>query len=80
MQSKPPLAQPEVVSSHPVTCCLGEETNPRVTPTLFQEVVDSNSLLNAGEWSSLAHPGVAHSFASNLPSAHPTNAFSKVLL
>lgn len=80
MQSKPPLEQLEVASSHAVTCYLGEETNPHLTPTSFQEVVDSNSLLNAGEWSSLAQQGVTHTFASTLPSACATKAFSKVLL
>lgn len=80
LNTKPTLAQLEVVSSHPNTYYLGDETNPHLTPTSFEEAVESNSLLNAGGWSSLAQQGVAHTFASNLPSAPATNAFSKVLL
>jgi len=28
IQSKPPLVQLEAISSHPITCYLGEETDP----------------------------------------------------
>ncbi|KAK4824684.1 hypothetical protein QYF61_017408 [Mycteria americana] len=36
IQSKPPLAQLEAISSHPVTCYLGEETDPHRSTTSFQ--------------------------------------------
>ncbi|KAK4821661.1 hypothetical protein QYF61_027129 [Mycteria americana] len=36
IQSKPPLAQLEAISSHPITCYLGEETNPHLSTTSFQ--------------------------------------------
>ncbi|KAK4828289.1 hypothetical protein QYF61_024954 [Mycteria americana] len=36
IQSKPPLAQLEAISSHPITCYLGEETDPHLATTSFQ--------------------------------------------
>ncbi|KAK4810786.1 hypothetical protein QYF61_008758 [Mycteria americana] len=36
MQSKPPLAQLEAISSHPITCYLGKETDPHLSTTSFQ--------------------------------------------
>ncbi|KAK4814854.1 hypothetical protein QYF61_027827 [Mycteria americana] len=36
IQSKPPLAQLEDISSHPITCYLGEETDPHLSTTSFQ--------------------------------------------
>ncbi|KAK4826194.1 hypothetical protein QYF61_006138 [Mycteria americana] len=36
IQSKPPLVQLEAISSHPITCYLGEETNTHFTTTSFQ--------------------------------------------
>ncbi|KAK4829526.1 hypothetical protein QYF61_005165 [Mycteria americana] len=35
-QSKPPLAQLEAISSCPITCYLGEETDPHLSTTSFQ--------------------------------------------
>ncbi|KAK4832249.1 hypothetical protein QYF61_021601 [Mycteria americana] len=35
-ESKPPLAQLEAISSHPITCYLGEETDPHLATTSFQ--------------------------------------------
>ncbi|KAK4811007.1 hypothetical protein QYF61_015711 [Mycteria americana] len=36
IQSKPPLAQLEAISSRPIICYLGEETNPHLSTTSFQ--------------------------------------------
>ncbi|KAK4815591.1 hypothetical protein QYF61_004806 [Mycteria americana] len=36
IQSKPPLAQLEAISPHPITCYLGEETDPHLSTTSFQ--------------------------------------------
>ncbi|KAK4826416.1 hypothetical protein QYF61_008949 [Mycteria americana] len=36
IQSKPPLAQLEAISSHPITSQLGEETDPHLATTSFQ--------------------------------------------
>ncbi|KAK4829045.1 hypothetical protein QYF61_001850 [Mycteria americana] len=36
IQSKPPLAQLEAISSRPITCYLGEETNPHLSTASFQ--------------------------------------------
>ncbi|KAK4827716.1 hypothetical protein QYF61_021016 [Mycteria americana] len=36
VQSKPPLAQLEAISSRPITCYLGEETDPHLATTSFQ--------------------------------------------
>ncbi|KAK4807037.1 hypothetical protein QYF61_018378 [Mycteria americana] len=36
IQSKPPLAQLEAISSHPITCYLGEETDSHLSTTSFQ--------------------------------------------
>ncbi|KAK4810062.1 hypothetical protein QYF61_007226 [Mycteria americana] len=36
IQSKPPLAQLEAISSRPITCYLGEETDPHLSTTSFQ--------------------------------------------
>ncbi|KAK4811274.1 hypothetical protein QYF61_023326 [Mycteria americana] len=44
IQSKPPLAQPEAISSPPITCYLGEETDPHLSTTSFQVVVESNKV------------------------------------
>ncbi|KAK4832143.1 hypothetical protein QYF61_020883 [Mycteria americana] len=35
-RSKPPLAQLEAISSRPITCYLGEETDPHLSTTSFQ--------------------------------------------
>jgi len=40
IQSKPPLAQLEAISSCPMTCYLGEETDTHLTITSFQVVVE----------------------------------------
>ncbi|KAK4822567.1 LOW QUALITY PROTEIN: hypothetical protein QYF61_016136 [Mycteria americana] len=45
IQSKPPLAQLEAISSCPVTCYLGEETDPHLPTTSFQVVVESKKVL-----------------------------------
>ncbi|KAK4815185.1 LOW QUALITY PROTEIN: hypothetical protein QYF61_021045 [Mycteria americana] len=37
IQSKPPLAQLEAISYCPITCYLGEETNPHLSTTSFQD-------------------------------------------
>ncbi|KAK4821381.1 hypothetical protein QYF61_018919 [Mycteria americana] len=44
IQSKPPLAQLEAVSSCPITCYLGEETDPHLSTPSFQVVVESNKV------------------------------------
>ncbi|KAK4830676.1 hypothetical protein QYF61_012776 [Mycteria americana] len=44
IQSKPPLAQLEAISSCPITCYLGEETNPHLSTTSFQGVVESDKV------------------------------------
>ncbi|KAK4816299.1 hypothetical protein QYF61_014597 [Mycteria americana] len=44
VQSKPPLAQLEAISSHPITSYLGEETNPHLSTPSFQVVVESNKV------------------------------------
>ncbi|KAK4831675.1 hypothetical protein QYF61_018672 [Mycteria americana] len=44
IQSKHPLAQLEAVSSHPITCYLGKETDPHLSTTSFQGVVESNKV------------------------------------
>ncbi|KAK4822886.1 hypothetical protein QYF61_021105 [Mycteria americana] len=44
IQSKPPLAQLEAISSCPITCYLGEDTDPHLTTTSFQVVVESNKV------------------------------------
>ncbi|KAK4831836.1 hypothetical protein QYF61_019594, partial [Mycteria americana] len=44
IQSKPPLAQLEATSSHPITCYLGEETDPHISTTSFQAVVESDKV------------------------------------
>ncbi|KAK4824162.1 hypothetical protein QYF61_011289 [Mycteria americana] len=36
IQSKPPLVQLEAISSRPITCYLGEETDPHLSTTSFQ--------------------------------------------
>ncbi|KAK4825624.1 LOW QUALITY PROTEIN: hypothetical protein QYF61_001304 [Mycteria americana] len=43
-QSKPPLAQLEAISSHPMACSLGEETDPHLATTSFQVVVESDKV------------------------------------
>ncbi|KAK4824093.1 LOW QUALITY PROTEIN: hypothetical protein QYF61_010604, partial [Mycteria americana] len=44
IQSKPPLAQLEAISSCPITCYLGEETDPHLSTTSFQVVVESDKV------------------------------------
>ncbi|KAK4824605.1 hypothetical protein QYF61_016874 [Mycteria americana] len=44
IQSKPPLAQLEAISSCPITCYLGEETNTHLATTSFQVVVESDKV------------------------------------
>ncbi|KAK4823556.1 LOW QUALITY PROTEIN: hypothetical protein QYF61_003300 [Mycteria americana] len=44
IQSKPPLAQLEAISSCPITCYLGEETDPHLSTTSFQGVVESDKV------------------------------------
>ncbi|KAK4832342.1 hypothetical protein QYF61_021871 [Mycteria americana] len=44
IQSKPPLAQLEAFSSCPITCYLGEETDPHLSTTSFQVVVESDKV------------------------------------
>ncbi|KAK4818181.1 hypothetical protein QYF61_007819 [Mycteria americana] len=44
IQSKPPLAQLEAISSRPITCYLGEETDPHLSTTSFQAVVESDKV------------------------------------
>ncbi|KAK4828748.1 hypothetical protein QYF61_000739 [Mycteria americana] len=44
IQSKPPLAQLEAISSHPITCYLGEETDPHLATTSFEAVVESHKV------------------------------------
>ena len=44
IQSRPPLAQVEAVSSRPVTCSLGEETDTHLATTSFQVVVESGKV------------------------------------
>ncbi|KAK4806266.1 hypothetical protein QYF61_013410 [Mycteria americana] len=44
IQSKPPLAQLEAISSPPITCYLGEETDPHLSTASFQVVVESDKV------------------------------------
>ncbi|KAK4828479.1 LOW QUALITY PROTEIN: hypothetical protein QYF61_026704 [Mycteria americana] len=44
IQSKPPLAQLEAISSCPITCYLGEQTDTHLTTTSFQVAVESNKV------------------------------------
>ncbi|KAK4829527.1 hypothetical protein QYF61_005166, partial [Mycteria americana] len=44
IQSKPPLVQLEAISSCPITCYLGEETDPHLSTTSFQAVVESHKV------------------------------------
>ncbi|KAK4815015.1 hypothetical protein QYF61_013467, partial [Mycteria americana] len=44
IQSKPPLAQLEAISSCPITCYLGEETDPHLSTTSFQAAEESNEV------------------------------------
>ncbi|KAK4828257.1 hypothetical protein QYF61_024864 [Mycteria americana] len=44
IQSKPPLVQLEAISSCPITCYQGEETDPHHSTTSFQVVVESNKV------------------------------------
>ncbi|KAK4825904.1 hypothetical protein QYF61_003399 [Mycteria americana] len=44
IQSKPPLAQLEAISSCPIACYLGEETDPHLSTTSFQVVVESEKV------------------------------------
>ncbi|KAK4810322.1 hypothetical protein QYF61_018264 [Mycteria americana] len=44
IQSKPPLVQLEAISSCPITCHLGEETDPHLSTTSFQAVVESDKV------------------------------------
>ena len=44
IQSKLPLAQFKAVSSHPITCYLGEDTDTQLATTSFQVVVESDKV------------------------------------
>ncbi|KAK4808595.1 hypothetical protein QYF61_009898 [Mycteria americana] len=44
IQTKPPLAQLETISSCPITCYLGEGTDPHLSTTSFQVAVESNKV------------------------------------
>ncbi|KAK4819224.1 hypothetical protein QYF61_027054 [Mycteria americana] len=44
IQSKPHLVQLEAISSRPMACYLGEETDPHLSTTSFQAVVESNKV------------------------------------
>ncbi|KAK4811306.1 hypothetical protein QYF61_023358 [Mycteria americana] len=44
IHSKPLLTQLEAISSHPIASYLGEETDPHLTTTSFQVVVESNKV------------------------------------
>ncbi|KAK4828029.1 LOW QUALITY PROTEIN: hypothetical protein QYF61_022806 [Mycteria americana] len=44
IQSKPPLPQLEAISSHPITCYLGEETDPHLSTPSFQVAGESNKV------------------------------------
>ena len=44
IKSKPPLAQLEAISSCPIPCYLGEETNPHLATTSFQVVLESHKV------------------------------------
>ncbi|KAK4825213.1 hypothetical protein QYF61_025141 [Mycteria americana] len=44
IQSKPPPAQLEAISSRPIACYLGEETDPHLPTASFQAVVESDKV------------------------------------
>ncbi|KAK4824612.1 hypothetical protein QYF61_016881 [Mycteria americana] len=44
IQSKPPLVQPEAISSRPITCYLEEQANANLATTSFQVVVESKKV------------------------------------
>ncbi|KAK4819909.1 hypothetical protein QYF61_014644 [Mycteria americana] len=44
IHSEPPLVQLEAISSCPITCYLGEETDPHLTSISFQVVVESDEV------------------------------------
>ncbi|KAK4820013.1 hypothetical protein QYF61_017392 [Mycteria americana] len=44
IQCKPPLVQLEAISSPPITCYLGEETDPHLSTASFQVVVESDNV------------------------------------
>ena len=44
IQSKPPLAQLEAISSHPITCYLTEETSTHLATTPLQVVAESDKV------------------------------------
>ncbi|KAK4830945.1 hypothetical protein QYF61_014404 [Mycteria americana] len=44
IQSKPPLVQLEAITSCPISCYLGEETDPHLSTTSFQVAVESNKV------------------------------------
>ena len=44
IQPKPPLVQLQAISSHPITSYLGKETNPHLTTTPLQVVVESDKV------------------------------------
>ncbi|PKU29473.1 protein diaphanous hypothetical protein [Limosa lapponica baueri] len=46
IQSKPPLAQLEAISSCPVACHLGDETDLHLTTTCFQVVAENNKFFH----------------------------------
>lgn len=45
-QSKPPLEQFVVISSHSISCCLGEKTNVHLVTAFFQVVVENGEVLS----------------------------------
>lgn len=45
IQSKPPLAQLEAISSHPTTCYLGEEADPHLAIASLQVLLVSEAVL-----------------------------------
>ncbi|KAK4816275.1 hypothetical protein QYF61_014347, partial [Mycteria americana] len=56
IQSKPPLAQLEAISSRPITCYLGEETDPHLSTTSFQVVVESKKVSPQPPFLQAKHP------------------------
>ena len=56
IQPKPPLAQHEAISSCPITCYLGEESNPLLATASFQVVVESNKVPPEPPFLQAKHP------------------------
>jgi len=44
IQSNPPPKQAEAISSYPITCYMGKETNTHLATTSFQAVVESDKV------------------------------------